>query len=573
VILAGLAVCWVLVVMWTGGGVIHLGGVRIASRGPRNPALLVGLSLLAAWALGSRGRRAQDLAADYRELVDLVARRLPRLPSASLVAAFAAAAVVIVGVVEGAFVVGGSDSYGYVSQAHLWSIGALTQEPVLLRTLAPDVGIDALTPLGYRPRMDGTTIAPSYSPGLPMVMAVFERVAGPASVFWVVPLLAGVLVWTTYLLGVRVHGSRVGAVAAVLVASSSPLLVQLTDAPLSDLPAAAWWTLSFWLASLDRRMAALCAGVTAGAAILTRPNLVPLVAIVVAVLVARLIVARRPVRDVVQHVLLVSVFPIAACLTIAALNRAMWGSALNSGYGSLSTLFSVSNVWTNLHLYPRVIAMQIPIAVLAPFAFVRRDRVMTIALGAWVATVVAAYLVFPAYDSERNLRFLLPAVPPLVVLGTLGGASLLGAFVERHAVATLLTIAVIAGWGVHTARQQGTFATDHLRKFADAGSYIERELPQQAVLLAMLHSGSATYYSGRPTIRYDMIAPSDLDALVPKLVRRGYVPYLLLDNDERAAFQSHYQGHSRFASLDWPPIANINSRVQIYALGEDASRP
>jgi hypothetical protein len=573
VILAGLAVSWVLLVMWTGGAVFYVGGVRIASRALRNPALLVGLSLIAAWALGGRGRRAQDLAEDYRHFVDGVARRMPRLPSAPLVAALAAAAAVSVGVVEGAFVVGGSDSYGYVSQAHLWSIGALKQEPALLRTLAPEVGIDALTPLGYRPTPDRTTIAPTYSPGLPMMMAVFERVAGPHSVFWVVPILTGVLVWTTYLLGVRVHGSRVGAVAAILVATSWPLLVQLTDAPLSDLPAAAWWTLSFWLVSVDRRVSSLCAGVTAAAAILTRPNLVPLVVIVVAFLVARLIKARRPMREVVQHVLLVSLFPVAACLTIAALNRTLWGSALNSGYGSLSTLFSVSNVWTNLRLYPRLIAMQIPIAVLAPIAFVKRDRTTTIALGAWAVMVVLGYLGFPAYDSERNLRFLLPAVPPLVVLGTLGGASLFGTFVERHAVASVVAIAALAGWGVHTARQQGAFATDHLRTFADAGSYIERELPQQAVLLAMLHSGSATYYSGRPTIRYDMIAPSDLDALVPELVRRGYTPYLLLDNDERAAFQSHYQGHSRFAPLDWPPIANINSRVQIYALRDDASRP
>jgi hypothetical protein len=41
------------------------------------------------------------------------------------------------------------------------------------------------------------------------------------------------------------------------------------------------------------------------------------------------------------------------------------------------------------------------------------------------------------------------------------------------------------------------------------------------VLLAMAHSGSATYYSGRPTLRYDLLAPSRLDRVVDVLRERG----------------------------------------------------
>ena len=36
------------------------------------------------------------------------------------------------------------------------------------------------------------------------------------------------------------------------------------------------------------------------------------------------------------------------------MNRVLWGSALVSGYGSLSALYSVANVWPNLLLYPGV---------------------------------------------------------------------------------------------------------------------------------------------------------------------------------------------------------------------------
>ena len=172
----------------------------------------------------------------------------------------------IVGLTEGAFVVGGSDSYGYVSQAHLWSVGALRQQPALFRQMAPELPLTVLSPLGYRPSTDGTTIAPTYPPGLPIVMAIFERVAGPDSVFWVVPIFGGVLVWATYLLGVRAHGPVAGALAAVLVATSPPVLLQLTTAPLSDLAAAAWWTLALALIPLDRRVSTLGAGAAASGA-------------------------------------------------------------------------------------------------------------------------------------------------------------------------------------------------------------------------------------------------------------------------------------------------------------------
>jgi hypothetical protein len=577
VVLGGLAACWMLVVMWTGGAVWYLGGVRISSRGPRNPALVAVLSLVIAWVIAPPGQRTHAVAAECRWLLDLVARRMPRIrPPAALVAAVAAAAVVAVGVTEGAGAVGGSDSYGYVSQAHLWSMGVFRQEPVLLRPLAPDVSIEALAPLGYRPTIDGTTIAPTYSPGLPMVMAVFERVAGPNSVFWVVPLSAGVLVWVTYLLGTRLHGPLVGAMAAVLVATSTPVLVQLTTAPMSDLPAAAWWTLAFVLATVDRRVAAVGAGAAAAAAVLTRPNLVPVLVIAAAFLIARLIAARRPLREIVVRVMLFALLTVPASLAIAAIYRTFWGSVLKSGYGSLNDLFSIANIWPNMLLYPRAIASCLPVALLGPIAwFVHRDRLTTIALGSWTAVVALVYLPYPAYDSEWNLRFLLPGVPALMVLVSLAVLPLAELLIEKHAAAALLIAAAVGGLGVHTARRLLAFDMEHERRYAAIGAFIERELPERAVLLAMLHSGSANYYSGRPTIRYDLLAATRLDPLVDLLRQRGYVPYLLIDSDERAAFQAQYRGHSRLAGLDWPPLVRMSSPpVEVYSVPpQDTSRP
>src|SRR5262245_3247739 len=160
VVIAGLAAVWALAVLWTGGFLVHLGGLRLSSRSARNPALLTLLGIAAAWLAAPAGRRNETVALECQRLADFVRRRLTFLSAiprpAESIAAVTAAIIVIVGFTEGAFTVGGSDSYGYVSQAHLWATGALRQEPPLARELSSGLALEVFTPLGYRPSVDGT---------------------------------------------------------------------------------------------------------------------------------------------------------------------------------------------------------------------------------------------------------------------------------------------------------------------------------------------------------------------------------------------------------------------------------
>src|SRR6185295_3687578 len=116
---------------------------------------------------------------------------------------------------------------------------------------------------GYTPAPHGPAIVPVYAPGLPMVMAIFERLAGPQAVFYVVPLLGGVAVWATYLMGTGVAGRMVGLSAAVMLATSPVFLYQLMF-PMSDVPVTAWWALCLALLACKRRDASLAAGLIAG---------------------------------------------------------------------------------------------------------------------------------------------------------------------------------------------------------------------------------------------------------------------------------------------------------------------
>src|SRR4030095_8907703 len=94
----------------------------------------------------------------------------------------------------GALVAGGSDAYGYVSQADAWAAGRFHFDQPLIREFAWRAGCNVLVPARYHPVGEAGTVVPMYPPGLPMVMSVFQRLAGREAVFYVVALLAGLAI-------------------------------------------------------------------------------------------------------------------------------------------------------------------------------------------------------------------------------------------------------------------------------------------------------------------------------------------------------------------------------------------
>ena len=118
-------------------------------------------------------------------------------------------------------------------------------------------------------------MVPTYSPGLPMVMAAFKAVGGPNAVYYVVPLLGALTVWLTFVLGSRLAGPLAGLLAAAALLVSPAFLFQLMW-PMSDVPAAAWWLLAIVLAIRGTTWSCAGAGLAAALAVLTRPNLVVL---------------------------------------------------------------------------------------------------------------------------------------------------------------------------------------------------------------------------------------------------------------------------------------------------------
>src|SRR5262245_58769309 len=126
------------------------------------------------------------------------------------IAAGAGALLVLLAIRFGIFVAGGSDAWGYVSQATLWASGQLLV-PEPLAPVGRALGIITAS-LGYRPAVVAGASVPTYAAGYPMLMAVALKVAGDRAVFYVVPTCAAVSVVLTYVIGARVAGPRTGLV-------------------------------------------------------------------------------------------------------------------------------------------------------------------------------------------------------------------------------------------------------------------------------------------------------------------------------------------------------------------------
>jgi 4-amino-4-deoxy-L-arabinose transferase-like glycosyltransferase len=482
----------------------------------------------------------------------------------ALALAFLTAAL---GIGFGTFTAGGSDSYGYVSQADLWLQRTLIiNEP--LADEAPWRNSNwTLTPFGYRPGDRRGTMVPTYSPGLPMVMAAFKAVGGPNAVYFVVPLLGALTVWLTFVFGRRLAGPPAGLLASTALLASPAFLFQLMW-PMSDVPAVAWWLLSIVLAVRGTTWSCAGAGLAAAVAVLTRPNLVVLVVPLLAFVVSR--PARMRDRYGAAAVFTCAMLP--GAIAVAAINRYLYESAFNSGYGSFSTIYASEHFWPNLLNYAAwLLQTQTPFILLgiaAPLLFHRRGNsearsIAVLGLG-FSATVVASYLWYTPFEDWTYLRFLLPAFPLMLALAA-SVCVLVASRKPRWQTAMVSALAVtLAVWGVWVGRSAFHVRADEARYVA-AGR-IGAGLPDNAVILSNQHSGSLRYYAGRITMRFEWLEP---DMYVPALeyfARLSRPVYVVLDDWERDIFRSRYAPVADLSWLDRPPLLLAGQRVYFYAV-------
>lgn len=562
----------------TGGIDVRLAyGVSFRAHRLAIPIALAFLSFALSFAIGGR-----QVAVDLREAWSTLDRTAPVL------ALCAALSVLCLGYVFNTRVAGGSDAYGYVSQAVLWTEGRLhIAQPIAERMPWPQADW-TVTPLGYRPVPPTGTIVPTYPAGLPLLMAAFLEIGGPVALFLVVPLLGAAAVWLTFSFADTLCGPAGGIAAATLTACSPIFLFQLFQ-PLSDVPATTWWLAA--LVAAVRAWHPLLAGLFSSAAVLTRPNLAPLALAValLAVFGARADLKGRPLQETGRSgsrsktltVLLIGVGLLPGVMATGWINRSLYGSALMSGYGAISDQFSWSNVLPNLRLYSTwlvetqtlfpLLALAAPVLLWAPAVTAGHTAPMLrTAPRAWLSLaflvlLIGCYLPYNTFDSWTYLRFLLPGVPVAISLAVATVVVLLRRVPSvARAPALIFGCLALAAWYIDVARDRQAFTlTRQEQRAVEAGTHIRENLPANAVILAVQQSGSVRYYSDRLTLRWDNLDREWLDKAMTWLRGEGYRPYVLLEAWEEPEFRARFRGRSELADLDWPPAAQFGRQIRV----------
>jgi hypothetical protein len=480
---------------------------------------------------------------------------------AGSIAAAIALTFVVIAIRWNGFAAGGPDGYGYVSEAIHWASG-YSLVPDRIAELAPVIG-PAAAPIAYVLAPTPGRIAPVYAPGLPLLMAPAYRLGGMTAIFFVVPLVGGAAVWLTYKLGARVADRRTACVAAVLLAFS-PLFLFDALTPMSDIPATAWWLLALLLAAGTTVTSALLAGLAAAAAILTRPNVVPL-AIVLALFIWR--------RSGFRAAIAFGAGVVPSCLAVAVLNQRYYGSPLHSGYGPFETLFQVNFASTNIRQFGAwLVELHTPAVLIAAVVGAFSSRLgMRGLMIAFVAVLFGCYVFYIPFDNWTFLRFLLPAIPLLVIFGSAAIVDVLDRLPPtlRSGVA-FVVCAVGSCWFIATANRIGVFDVNRgEQRFVTVARAAEEETPPNAVIISLIHSGNVRLYGQRASIRWDLIDPDRLDATIDVLRTSGYDPYILLEDWEETRFRDRFATRSAIGRIDWPPRVEFVGHVQVRLYAPD----
>jgi dolichyl-phosphate-mannose-protein mannosyltransferase len=500
-------------------------------------------------------------------LIEFLARRH------RIIALLLALAVGAAGLAWGARNGGGSDSFGYVSQADLWLRGQLQNPQNFVAEYPWPAARHSFAPLGYRAAA-GYTIVPVYPPGLPLLMAGGKLIAGQCGMFVMVPMAGALLVFATYSIGRRIDRPVVGLAAAWIVATS-PAVVYMTLWPMSDVPAAALWALATMWLLRETRTSLIAAGIAAALAILVRPNLAPLGIVLAACCWWRDWRESGSPAIALRRTLWFASFAALGPIFIVVLNDHLYGSPFSWGYGEVGNAFLVEHVLPNLQRYGTwLVATGTPvtvaglIALVAPAGLWRTARAQRArwALAAVAIVVWAIYLLYLPFDAWWYLRFLLPAWPGMA----LGIAALASAIFHARAAwskpAAILLVAAVGGYGIWYVVARGLVAIPSGEaKFTEVARVVRAATPPDAVIFADLHSGTLRYYGGRMTVRYKAMDTDWLDRAVAWLIDHGHHPYFLVEASEIPYLSAKYGPQNEVARLDWAPIVSFRGgEIRLY---------
>lgn len=422
---------------------------------------------------------------------------------------------------------GGSDSSGYLNHARLLGQGRVHVPPRIIPALPPgEVSEWLYAGLGFKPSPDPTMLVPTYPTGLPLLIGGVALVTGwsqAANVVMWLHALAGVVL--TCLTG-RAFGlsRRIGIVAAVII-GGSPVYLFFSLHAMSDVPALVWTTgavLAAWK-SRERATWSVLAGAAFALAVLIRPTNV------------------------------LALAPIALCLGLSwrrwlgfgagglpgglffcVHNHFAYGKYLTTGYGDSAGLAWKWVAPTLAHYARWLPALFTPVALawLALPGLFRRAPLRTTVLLIWFLVFAAFYTAYEfTHETWWYLRFLLPAAPALVVGGLLVLQNALSPRLSCRGATLAACMALVLAVASNTYWSQRfdvLNAGRGERTYPVVTEWLTRNLPPDAVIAAMQHTGALHYYTDFTFVRADMLNPATFGKISDVLAREDRPLYAVL---------------------------------------------
>jgi hypothetical protein len=382
-------------------------------------------------------------------------------------------------------------------------------------------------------------MVPYYPPGFPLHLAAAGTFGNWAwAPFFVSPIAALLLVITTYFLGRELSLSRALAfLCAAILGGSSILLFQGVQ-PMSDAVAGLWAAAAmlFGLKARSHSRYAAASGLAFGLAVLVRPaNVVLIVPIAFAL----------PWSLPAALLFVSGGLPCAAFLM--AWNSALYGGAFETGYagvlsgGGFGWRFFPERFPHYLGNVSLLLSPLIPLGWLAAPADRRipgRDRAL---LMTWFGGYLLLYSFWGPDHAWWYTRYLIPALPGLVIAAVLAARDLLRRIAERTprlaawvAVTFLVVVAAAETWGYQTWGPLRV--ANGQRVFPEACELTARKAGGPAVVVSMDFSGALAYYTRTTPVRWDCLQPGDFAVVVEHARRKGFGVFaLLLDQEAKEA--------------------------------------
>jgi hypothetical protein len=383
------------------------------------------------------------------------------------------------------YAVGGADSSGYMSEARMLASFRthIAVEPLRELHLGPEYA-HLFQPLGFIARDDGT-IVPTYPAGAPIHFALAATIGGWKVAPYLVNPLAGILALVAlYLLARELGLTPWLSFGAAAVLAPAPGFLSMIVQPCSDGLAIFWAiaTMLFAVRALRNPRYAIFAGIAFAIGVWVRPtNLLMGLPLAFAIrwrprLLARAIAGALPLG-----------------LALMAFNRNLYGSPFRTGYGSVAEVINFAALGHCPVFHLKWIALTFtPIIFISILVLARRAT-----LAVWFGVFFAFYSVYDICSDWGDIRFILPAIPALI-LGAVLVMSRWKPQISFACIAVMMAMSIFMSW-----RLDPLGAAERELIWPRAVRWAEPLMPKRALVISGIYTGTFFYYADRWTLRWD----------------------------------------------------------------------